>query len=134
MLCAFALAPDRLGGIRLRMPAGPPRDALLDVLRSTLVGSRTERRLPISASDEALLGGPDLAASLEAGRLVRSPGILTSDSPFLLIVPMAERMEARVAAISRARLMRPWPHPLCVWLSMRAARQMNVRPRYCANS
>ena len=96
-LAAFALVPDKLGGVRLRMPAGPVRDALLSALRSILEGDVTVRRLPISVADEALHGGPDLAASLEASRLVRTAGLLASETPLLLVVPMAERMEDRVA-------------------------------------
>jgi len=97
VLCAFALAPEAFGGLRLRMPAGPARDALLAALRTLLPPDMQERRLPIACSDEALLGGPDLAASLEAGRLVRSAGLLSSARRMLLLAPMAERMETRVA-------------------------------------
>ena len=96
-LTAFALAPERLGGVRLRMPAGPARDAVLQVLRGLLDPSVLVRRLPVAATDETLDGGPDLAASLETGRLVRSRGLLMAEAPLLLIVPMAERLEPRVA-------------------------------------
>lgn len=97
VLCAFALAPEKFGGVRLRMPAGPARDALVSALRAALGGAMTERRLPVSVADEALLGGPDLAASLEAGRLVRTAGLLGTDTPMLLVIPMAERLDHRVA-------------------------------------
>ncbi|MEM1236148.1 MAG: magnesium chelatase subunit D [Pseudomonadota bacterium] len=88
----LALEP-RLGGIVVRARAGPVRDRWLDALARL---SMPARKVPLNISDDQLFGGLDLAATLTAGREVRSKGLLENAS--LLIVPMAERMEPGLAA------------------------------------
>jgi magnesium chelatase subunit D len=127
VLAAFALVPEKLGGVRLRMPAGPVRETLITALRTMLGRDWTERRLPVSAADEALLGGPDLAASLEAGRLVRSAGLLASERPTLLVVPMADRMDDRVAGHVMRALETPAAAPV-VCLALDEGRESDERP------
>jgi magnesium chelatase subunit D len=63
----FALDPVGTGGVRLRAGAGPVRDIWLNLLRN-LLGVATLRRMPLSITDERLLGGLDLPATLEIGR------------------------------------------------------------------
>lgn len=126
-LCAFAIVPERLGGVRLRMPAGPVRDALVAALRGLVGEDMAERRLPVSASDDALLGGPDLAASLEAGRLVRTAGLLAADRAMLLVVPMVERLEDRMAGHLVRALDAPAIAPL-VCLALDEGRESDEGP------
>ncbi|RTL73255.1 MAG: magnesium chelatase subunit D [Hyphomicrobiales bacterium] len=109
---AFAVAPERLGGLRILGPAGGVRDAYLSLLRSLLGGRFSERRLPPSGTEETLLGGTDLAASLEAKRLVHRRGLLDQDVPILLVVPMAERVSEGVAGILARSLDEPGRAPL----------------------
>lgn len=83
----LAVDPVGLGGLWLRSRAGPVRDIATTLLAQTPF-DRPQRRLSTSIDDLALLGGPDPAATLAAGRPVHRPGLLSD--PALLILPMAE--------------------------------------------
>jgi len=69
----LAIDPAGLGGVRVRAHAGPVRDAWLALLKQ-LMGVRPWVRVPLSATDERLLGGLDLTATLAAGRPVLQTG------------------------------------------------------------
>jgi magnesium chelatase subunit D len=89
-------------GLLLRGPAGPLRDAALEVLTDRLggAGARPLLRVPVHVSDDRLLGGLDLTATLEAGRPVTARGLLAEADGRVLLLPMAERLGAeRVARI-----------------------------------
>ncbi|MEL6486431.1 MAG: magnesium chelatase subunit D [Pseudomonadota bacterium] len=93
----FLIAPALFGGIVLR-GASPARDALVDAIREALeAAGKAVRRLPGHVDDERLLGGVDIAQSLSSGRAVAQTGLLEETRGGALIVPMAERMEPRVA-------------------------------------
>ena len=92
----LAIDPGGLGGLRLRARAGPVRDRFLAALPRALA-PRPCRRLHPGISDEALFGGVDHLATLASGSLVRSQGLIGSE-PLALILPMAERAEAGLAA------------------------------------
>ena len=66
----FAIAPHELGGIRLRSLPGPVRDEWLALLSDMLPADVQVRRVPLNVTPGRLLGGLDLAATLEAGRPV----------------------------------------------------------------
>jgi magnesium chelatase subunit D len=91
----LAVDPVGLGGLWLRSRAGPVRDIATTVLAQTPF-DRPQRRLSASIDDLALLGGPDPAATLAAGRPVHRPGLLAD--PALLILPMAESAPASLTA------------------------------------
>jgi magnesium chelatase subunit D len=55
-------------------------------------------RLPASASEDRLLGGLDLSATLAAGRPVAQAGLLTQADGGIVVAAMAERMPAVNAA------------------------------------
>ena len=95
-LSLFLVAPDQLGGLSLR-GGGPVRDALLERLSEAAEGTFSLRRMPTHIDDERLLGGVDLAASLAGGRQVRARGLLEEIAGGVLVVPMAERLDAAVA-------------------------------------
>lgn len=95
-LSLFLTAPDLLGGLSLRA-GGPVRDGLLEALRGAGEGRSALRRMPAHIDDERLLGGTDLAASLASGRQVRARGLLEEIAGGVLVVPMAERLDAGVA-------------------------------------
>lgn len=84
-------------GVALRSPAGPARDAWLAALRAQVSGPW--RRMPSSIDPARLLGGIDLAGTLQAGRLVQDAGLLAEVAGGMLVVSMAERMSASLAAI-----------------------------------
>lgn len=93
----FAIDPAGLGGVRVRAHAGPVRDAWLAMLK-TLMGERAWIRVPQSVTDERLLGGLDLPATLSAGRPISQSGLLASVDGGVLILSMAERVSRATAA------------------------------------
>lgn len=90
----LAVDPAGLGGLWLRARSGPVRDRFLAALRGLPIDPR---RVPPGVGDTQFFGGLDLAATLSAGHLVRTPGMLGA-GPVTLIAPMAERMTAGLAA------------------------------------
>ena len=94
----FAIDPHGLGGIALRANAGPVRDRWTSLLRAMLPPPTPWRRLPAHITDERLLGGLDLAATLQSGRPVAQRGLLAECDGGVVLVPMAERLGAPVAA------------------------------------
>jgi magnesium chelatase subunit D len=103
-LAVFAVAPQALGGVRLRASAGPERDAWLDRLRTLLPAATPWRRMPAHIADDALLGGLDLAATLAAGRPVAQPGLLAQADGGVVVAAMAERIGRALASRLAAAL------------------------------
>lgn len=87
-LAVLAVDPAAVGGLWLRARASPLRVAVTAAL-ADLPLPVPLRRLPPGTGDEALFGGLDVAATLQAGRPVLRGGLL--DSPALFLLPMAER-------------------------------------------
>ncbi len=90
-------ATDRTLGVTLRAGPGPARDAWLARLRQCMPGVAF-RRIPASIGDERLLGGIDLAATLQSGRPVMDRGVLAEAEGGVLILAMAERLPPGTAA------------------------------------
>ncbi len=90
----FISDPAAFGGIILRGD-GPVRDAAVDWL-STKLGKLT--KIPVNVDQERLLGGLDLAATLASGHNVQMAGLLECAHGGVIVVPMAERLAANVAA------------------------------------
>ncbi|MEO1704336.1 MAG: magnesium chelatase subunit D [Pseudomonadota bacterium] len=88
----LALEP-RLGGIALRARAGPVRERWLSAAARL---PQPQRKVPHTVTSEDLNGGLDIAATLAAGHEIRSKGILATEG--MLVLPMAERLEAGLAA------------------------------------
>jgi magnesium chelatase subunit D len=97
-LHVFAVAPLTLGGVCLRSPAGPERDAWLAASRQLLPPDAPWRRMPAHIGDEALLGGLDLSATLTAGRPVMQRGLLAQARGGIVLATMAERVSASLAS------------------------------------
>jgi magnesium chelatase subunit D len=93
----FAIDPAGLGGVRVRAHAGPVRDAWLAMLKA-FMGERAWIRVPQSVTDERLLGGLDLPATLSAGRPISQSGLLASVDGGVLVLSMAERISRATAA------------------------------------
>ncbi|MEM0988944.1 MAG: magnesium chelatase subunit D [Pseudomonadota bacterium] len=91
----LAVDPAGLGGVVLQARAGPAREAWLALLNTYLPAP--PRRLPPEIADDRLLGGLDLAATLQAGRPVGATGLLVEADGGVIVVPMAERMSAGLA-------------------------------------
>ncbi len=94
----FAVDPAGLGGVAVRAHAGPVRDQWLAALRALLPADGAWRRVPLHINDERLLGGLDLAATLQAGRPVAQRGVLAEADGGVVILAMAERVNAATAA------------------------------------
>ena len=95
---AVLLAIDPgLVGVRVRGWSGPARDAWI---RDTtcLHPTAPVRKMPLGISDDRLLGGLDLAATLAAGRAISGAGILAESENGFLVVAMAERLTPSIAA------------------------------------
>lgn len=93
----LAVDPGGLGGVRLRAAAGPVRDTWLNLLHA-MMGPARWLRMPVSITDERLLGGLDLPATLASGRPVLQHGLLAEADGGTLILAMAERLPAATAA------------------------------------
>jgi magnesium chelatase subunit D len=103
-LTLFAADPAGLGGIAIRAGAGPVRDRFLALLRSALPPAMPLRRVPAAIAEDRLLGGLDLAATLQSGHPVEQQGLLAEADGGVLILAMAERLESGTAAHLRAAL------------------------------
>jgi magnesium chelatase subunit D len=94
----LAAGPHCIGGVLLKASPGPARDAWLRLVRDLLPAGAPFRRVPISVSDDRLLGGLDLAATIAAGRPVAQRGLLAEADAGLLVLSSAERLPASTAA------------------------------------
>jgi len=94
----FAVAPRAHGGIVVRGHAGPGRDAWLETGAGFLAPGDPFRKIPGSISDDRLIGGLDLSATLSTGRAVASRGLLAEADGGVVLLPMAERLPARMTA------------------------------------
>jgi len=94
----LALMPLRLKGAVFDGAAPELAGLLQDRLTQRLGNGALLHRMPVSISDDRLIGGLDLAATLAAGRPVAETGLLARADGGVLIVPMAERLPGRAAA------------------------------------
>ncbi|MXO84237.1 VWA domain-containing protein [Altererythrobacter aestiaquae] len=93
----FLNNPHTFGGIVLR-GSGPVRDRLLAQMAEQLAQRGPVIRIPINVDSEQLLGGLDLTETLAKGTAVRRAGLLEQARGGVVLVPMAERVSANVAA------------------------------------
>lgn len=94
----FGLDPAGLGGVVVRAGPGPVRDLWLEELLDSLAPGAPVRRIPLGTSDERLLGGLDLTATLAGGRPVLDRGILAALDGGVALLPLAERLPVGTAA------------------------------------
>jgi magnesium chelatase subunit D len=93
-----AIDPVGTCGVSLRGLAGPTRDFWLGFLRDALPASAPLRRVPLHIQDARLLGGLDLAATLQMGRPVAQKGVLAEADKGVVLLAMAERLPSSTAA------------------------------------
>jgi magnesium chelatase subunit D len=94
----FAIDPAASGGVALRARAGGVRETWLGALRALLPAEMPVKKIPLSAADDRLLGGLDLAGTLAAGRPVVERGILAEADGGIVLLAMAERVPAFTAS------------------------------------
>jgi magnesium chelatase subunit D len=100
----LAIDPASLGGIALRAWSGPARDGFVKSACALLPPGAALKKMPLNISDERMLGGLDLAATLRDGKPVMLRGLLSETAGGLLIIAMAERLTAHSAARIAAAL------------------------------
>ena len=91
----LARQPHRLGGAWLRAPHGPVREAWLQALSALAL---PVLRAPGSVDTPRWLGGLDLSATLQSGRVHEQAGLLRQADGGLLCLPMAERFAPTLTA------------------------------------
>jgi len=94
----FAVDPAGIGGIAVRAMPGPARERWLTLLREFLGPELPLRAVPLTVSDDRLLGGLDIPATLQAGRPVAIRGILAEADRGVVLLRMAERIALSTAA------------------------------------
>ena len=103
----IALAPHEFGGVIVHARSGPVRERWMQALEQLARhhGLVTPlRKIPSGISDENLLGGLDIEATIISGKPVFRPGLLSHCHRNLVILPMAERLEAGTVARIAAAL------------------------------
>jgi magnesium chelatase subunit D len=96
--CLLAVDPPALGGIVVRYAYGSAIELVVQRVRSLLPAEAPFRRLPHHITDGRLLGGLDLATTLQAGRPVFERGLLAEADGGVLVLPMAERLTSAMIA------------------------------------
>lgn len=94
----FAVDPVGTGGIAVRGRWGPVRDEWLAALVALMPERTPVRRVPSGITDDRLLGGLDLAATLQARRPVIERGLLAEADGGIILLPMAERLTSSAVA------------------------------------
>ena len=89
------LDPFGFGGVCLRAPHGPVRERWLQALAGLGIGLV---KVPGSVDSERLLGGIDLAHTLQTGQLHLQAGLLQQADQGLVCLPMAERLSPALLA------------------------------------
>ena len=89
------LDPFGFGGVCLRAPHGPVRERWLQSLAGLGLGLV---KVPGSVDSERLLGGIDLAHTLQTGQLHLQAGLLQQADRGLVCLPMAERLSPALLA------------------------------------
>ena len=100
LLAAHILAVGResLGGLHLRARSGPVRDAWIDHVKALLSPGVAWRRITPTVPAARLIGGLDVARTLESGRPRLERGVLAAADGGILVLSMAERSTAGFAA------------------------------------
>ena len=99
----LAVDPRGLGGAILLRPTHEAARAFAHRLRDAMGESTPLRRLPVNATDDRVLGGLDLAATLATGRRVVMRGVLAECDGGILVMPLAERtMPGTISALCEA--------------------------------
>lgn len=103
----LVLAPHHFGGILVRARSGPVRDRWLLAVECIAKQHGLAvplRKIPGSITDENLLGGLDIEATLQQGKPILRAGLLAKCDQSIVVLPMAERLEIGVAARLSAAL------------------------------
>lgn len=100
----LAVDPHGLGGVLLKGPAGPIRNAWMARLHAFLATEAPVVRIPAHAGAGRLLGDIDITATLASGRPVLERGLLAGADGGIIELRSAERVDPQIAAILSAAL------------------------------
>ena len=92
----LAVDPKHLRGIILRGRAGPVKNDVYSLCRR-IFSKKTFHKIHPSITDQDLYGGIDLPSTLEAGRLIKSTGLLKGNNSVFFLC-MAERLNSMLIA------------------------------------
>lgn len=95
----LAVDPHGLRGIHVRARQGPVRDRWLELMSAALPPDMPVRRVSGSIPASRLVGGLDIANTIERGRPVVERGVLCGADRGVLVLATAERLEASAAAM-----------------------------------
>ncbi|HYW30623.1 MAG TPA: VWA domain-containing protein [Gemmatimonas sp.] len=98
-LLLLAVDPTGLGGAVLDHPLHESARGFTDALQCLLPGDAPVRRVPIGVTTDRLIGGVDLAATLNSRRLVAERGVLAGADRGVAVFPMAERLSTAVRVV-----------------------------------
>ncbi len=94
----FAIDPAAMVGIVIKSRSGPVRDLWFATLQSFIKAGTSIRRVPSNADAGRLIGGLDLAATLNAGRPIADRGLLAESDGGIVVMPSSERAERQTIA------------------------------------
>ncbi|WP_416900174.1 MAG: magnesium chelatase subunit D [Minwuia sp.] len=100
----LAVDPSALGGAVIKGMPHEIRRRWLACLNEVMSEGARLMRMPVGITEDRLLGGLDLSATLARGRPVFQSGILEEVSGGLVHVGMAERIEPRLAGLLGAAM------------------------------
>lgn len=100
LLAAAMIGLDpELGGVHVRSRAGPVRDLWVESAIAAFASDAPRLRIAAGISEARLAGGLDIGGTLQAGRPVVERGVLAKADGGILVLAMAERLEASAAGI-----------------------------------
>ena len=106
VMCLLAVDPALLGGVRIRSWYSPAREQWLRDFRAlcqATAESAAVVELPVQTPPDRLLGGLDLATTLQSGKRHVAQGLLPGAHDGVLVVRGAERLDnTQLAAINEA--------------------------------
>ena len=76
LAAVLAVEPAAIGGVVLHGSPGPVRRSWLALLKGLLITETPWCKVPVNATEERLLGGLDLAATLSAGKPIVATGLI----------------------------------------------------------
>jgi len=101
LIAAALIAIDPLGlaGIHVRARSGAVRDRWLEIAAGLAEPGTPIRRIAAGIHEARLTGGLDIGLTLESGRPVVERGVLAGADGGMVVLAMAERLEASAAAV-----------------------------------
>lgn len=100
----LAVARRQLGGVALCGMPSLERDDWLAWFRGLLPEGTPWRKAPVNVTGDRLLGGIDVAATLQSGTPVLAEGLLAAADQGVVLVAMAERLPAGICAAIAAAM------------------------------